>query len=715
MGGVLSKRSSRILLAATLVLLFVGVPAQERQPFAQEAPPQKPNILFILTDDQDPESLGRMVNVQNQLIDQGTNFSHSFATTAVCCPSRVSFMRGQYVHNHGVLTNVATSEGGYERFRALELQHSTVATWLNDAGYATFYAGKFLNGYKRDNTYVPPGWDDWYAFSGGVDRDYTVNENGTLKTYTQDQKHETYYLRDRAEGFIRNHAQGEPWFAWVSTHAPHGPHTIAPEFVRSYDSATMPTPPSYNEADVSDKPARIQKLALLKQDCGTDEGRPDCHDEVVKEWRARQEALKSVDVMVDDLVGALTETNQMGRTYIVFASDNGYMLYRHRVYSKGVPYEESQGTPFVVRGPGVGQGVASDELVANIDLAPTIADWAGVQSPSYVDGRSLVPLLEGTYSSWRQRLLFEFYRGHPFFGVRTAGGETYLEYETGEKEYYDLAVDPWQLESAHAAPTNAERLGALSETISDLKVCSGKGCHAADRDCSTDLLDNDGDGTVDEPGESCGDPRRPPDTAINTGPDGLTSSTSATLSFSSSKAGSTFECSLDGAEFGACNPEDNTLNSKTYDDLTDAEHSFSVRAIDGAGAADPTPARYTWTVDTTRPTITGAAPADGAADVGAGTYVTATFSEPVNTDTVTEVTFTLATRDAGGTITLVDATVAYDATSNKAVLDPANDLQPGATYIATVTNMTRDLAGHRLDQNRDLPGNQREAWRFRVK
>jgi arylsulfatase A-like enzyme len=186
----------------------------ERQPLAHEA--QRPNILFILTDDQDPEFLSRMGNLKGHLMRKGTRFTNAFTTTPECCPSRVSFMRGQYAHSHGVLTNQAP-RGGYEKFIELGLQRSTIATWLHyDAGYATFYAGKFLNGYG-DMRYVPPGWDKWYAFSSGVDRDYTVNENGTLKTYTQDQQHETYYLRDKAEAFIRNHAQGSPWFAWVST------------------------------------------------------------------------------------------------------------------------------------------------------------------------------------------------------------------------------------------------------------------------------------------------------------------------------------------------------------------------------------------------------------------------------------------------------------------------------------------------------------------
>jgi N-acetylglucosamine-6-sulfatase len=440
-------------------------------------------VLFILTDDQAPEDLAAMSKTQSLLVDHGTTFTNAFTTTPICCPSRVSFMRGQYAHNHSVLTNQSTDQGGYARFIELGLEDSTVATWLHRAGYTTFYAGKFLNG-DEGSTYVPLGWDEWYAFSSNVRQQYTVNENGTLSTYTQDQQHETYYLRDKAEAFIRDNSQsGAPWFAWISTHAPHRPHTTAPEFLNSYDDVEMPTPPSYNEADVSDKPGWVQELPLLDDDCSTEEGKNDCHQQVIEEWRARQEALMSVDVMVEDLVSALAETNQLERTYIFLSSDNGFLLYRHRVYAKGSPYEESQGIPFVVRGPGVQQGVVSEELVANTDLAPTIAEWAGVQAPAYVDGRSLVPLLEGTATTpWGLYLLFEFFRGlnnsnrvvRSYAGVRTAGGETYVEYSTtGEKEYYDLAVDPWQLESAHAAPEKAERLDALSAVLAGLKSCAG--------------------------------------------------------------------------------------------------------------------------------------------------------------------------------------------------------------------------------------------------
>ena len=138
--------------------------------------------------------------------------------------------------------------------------------------------------------------------------------------------------------------------------------------------------------------------------------------------------------------------------------------------------------PFVVRGPGVRHGVVDRKLVANIDLAPTIAKWASVRPPEYVDGRSLVPLLNGTATTpWRRYLLFEqLKRSHPYRGVRTTGGETHVRYESGEREYYDLAEDPWQLRSGHAKPENAQRLNELSAVLSDLKSCAGAGCRAAD-------------------------------------------------------------------------------------------------------------------------------------------------------------------------------------------------------------------------------------------
>ena len=182
-----------------------------------------------------------------------------------------------------------------------------------------------------------------------------------------------------------------------------------------------------------------------------------------------------------NLMGALEETGQLGNTYVVYASDNGYLLYRHREHSKGAPYEEAIGVPLVLRGPGVPEGEAREQIVANTDWAPTIADWAGVEPPDFVDGRSFAPLLSREPpEKWRGRLLIEFFmENRKFSGLRTADGKTYVEYGTGERELYDLEEDPYQLENLLGM-----RAGAFSENypseLDSLKDCSAEACRTAE-------------------------------------------------------------------------------------------------------------------------------------------------------------------------------------------------------------------------------------------
>jgi N-acetylglucosamine-6-sulfatase len=702
--------------------------AEERQPLAQEVPtqeiPQKPNILLVLTDDQDVDSLSEMPNVRSLLADRGTIFSQYFVTTALCCPSRASILRSQYTHNHGVWST-AYPVGGFERFRELGYEYSTVATWLDGAGYVTGYMGKYLNeygSYSKPTTHIPPGWDRWIGYQGGynaqkVNSSFKVNNQGEIDTIDTETLHDTDYFARKAEAFIRNRKANTPWFLVVSTNAAHAPFLASKRNDGAYTGRTMPRTPNFNEADVSDKASVWQKKPLLTDECPSDyqtQRYLQCIPEADELWRDRMESLQDVDEMVVRLDRALGDKGFMENTYVIYPSDNGWGMYKNRIYSKGAPYERSQGVPFIVRGPGVTPGYVDERLVANIDLAPTFAEWAGAQTPDFLDGRSFAPLLgdPAKLAPWRTRLLFEWrISSNEYRVVRTHSGQVYVEYpRTGEAEYYDLTTDPYQLDGKAQTPPPE-----LKMPLEDLANCSGEGCRAADRDCSADLMDNDGDGVVDEPGEPCGDPHRPPDTAMDARPDDLTNSTSATFTFYSSKVGSTFECSVDGTDSTACNPEDNALNSKTYHNLGDAEHTFSVRATDQAGDTDRTPASYTWTVDTAKPTVTSVTPAEGAKDVSPSTNVHAFFSEAMNRDTITVETFRLARRDADGTTTPVEAAVAYNATSKKAVLNPANDLQPGATYIATVTTGMKDAAGNRLDQNQDLLGNQRKAWRFTVR
>jgi N-acetylglucosamine-6-sulfatase len=447
-----------------VALLSVGCATE-----AQETT-QKPNILFILTDDQDEESIARMGKLQDRLVRQGTTFENAFVTTPQCCPSRATFLRGQYAHNHRILSNNPPL-GGFEKFHKLGLERSTIATWLHEAGYATAYVGKYLNGYgeKRLTRYIPPGWDRWWARLGGIgNATYDVNDNGDIQIYDRRKLNETDYYSDRAEEFVRNHKrEGAPWFMVVAPTSPHSPAFVAKRHAEMFKNAEMPKPPSFNEADLSDKPAWVRQQRKLDAQGVA---------RVEEYWRKRQRALQSVDDLVGTLVDTLDNTNQLDETYVVYASDNGYLLYRHRIGDKGGPYEESVGVPLIVRGPGIPPSATREELVANIDWAPTIAEWAQVEPSDFVDGRSFAPLLsENPPASWRQRLLIE-QENHAFRALRTAEGETYVEHRTGEKEYYELAVDPWQVDSAHAAPENSKRLQALSEALSELKECVAATC-----------------------------------------------------------------------------------------------------------------------------------------------------------------------------------------------------------------------------------------------
>jgi arylsulfatase A-like enzyme len=198
-------------------------------------------------------------------------------------------------------------------------------------------------------------------------------------------------------------------------------------------------------------------------------------------YEDKLEALQTVDDLVAALIEALERTDQLDNTYIVFATDNGFMLGEHRLTQKGKPYEESIRTPLLVRGPGVPAGETRTQLVSNVDLAPTFAELAGAEPPARPDGRSLVPFLSGDPpASWRDTLLLER-RGEKlaWTGVRTSR-YAYFEYEeTGEEELYDLEADPYQLESIHksADPALLSKLRARLEALED---CVGADCREAE-------------------------------------------------------------------------------------------------------------------------------------------------------------------------------------------------------------------------------------------
>jgi N-acetylglucosamine-6-sulfatase len=474
------RRAHKHLPLFTLLTLFAGLGVTASQPdtgFAQTAP--RPNILFILTDDMKASDLDYMPNTRSLLASEGVKFTKAWVTRSLCCPSRASTLRGQYAHNHEVWVNVPPM-GGFWNFYDQGLENSTIATWLDAAGYDTILIGKYLNRYGLDRngnyaptTYVPPGWDRWYAWQGAYPSNttYDINENGRIVTYQRSQVHDTDLHAKTAEDFIRSTAGGAPFFMYLSPNAPHHPSYYASRHANMFTNTALPKPSSFNEADVSDKPKWVQNKPRLSSTQISN---------MTDFYRKRLRALQSVDEMVGRLENALRATGELSNTYIVFTSDNGIYLGEHRLTEKAAAYNAAPRVPLLVRGPGVPRGVARSQIALNNDLAPTFASWAGITPPTWVDGRSLSPLLTASPpASWRTAFLIEHRRSTEEFGyvtaipnydaVRTAR-YSYVEYETGEKELYDLNADPTELTNIYNNASQRLR-SDLQTRLNALKQC----------------------------------------------------------------------------------------------------------------------------------------------------------------------------------------------------------------------------------------------------
>ena len=451
-------------------LLVVGAPpGQVDESVAQTQ--ERPNIVFILTDDLDVGSVSAMPELKSLLIDEGTSFENAFATDPLCCPSRATFLRGQYSHNTRISGN-SEPEGGFRKFRRLGLEDSTVATWLDDAGYDTFYAGKYMNGYD-DTTYVPPGWDRWYGWLGkyrSPGGEYRLNENGSIERYDLDRVHDTDLFKDKTVDFIENQrGAGRPFFAYVALNAPHTPAYVPARHEGMFSGRSLPRSPSFNEEDMSDKPEVVRNLPLN-------------HDEVKDLgdlYGKRLASMQSVDGMVGAIVAALRDADQLDNTYIIFASDNGYFFGEHRRIDKSLAYEESIRVPLIIRGPGV-PAQKVNHLVINNDFAPTVAQLAGLDPPGFVDGKSFVPLLRAEkppLQEWRTGFMVEHVT--PTYQALRTNNHTYVEWKGGARELYNLEEDPYQLRSRHET-ADPSLVGDLKAQLGALKDCKAQQCRAAE-------------------------------------------------------------------------------------------------------------------------------------------------------------------------------------------------------------------------------------------
>lgn len=480
----------------------------------------KPNIIFILTDDERFDDQWVLAKTNSLIGGQGVTFKNFFVSFSGCCPSRSTFLTGQYAHNHGVLGNTAAQNGGYAK-----LDHTnTLPVWLQNAGYYTLHMGKYLNFYGHDDAStvpgsppleIPQGWDEWSGLVSGGYFDFTLNENGATTTYSSQTGthancdlhpedgacYQSDVLSKKALDFVERRAlstDGKPFYLSISFPSPHvqvpktesgdaegngtsfdmpGVCLSNPQPPARYQDALkallLPIPPSFGEKDVSDKPLFIRLLPSI-------DPKSSYASFIACSYRSRLESLLAVDEGVEKIVDTLKAKGLYDSTIIFFTSDNGWLNGEHRVpFGKGLPYEESIREPLLIEGPGIPHGLTIEKMAVNIDYAPTIVELAHAVAGRVMDGRSLLALIKDPSISWRNDFLIE----DQALGNSAVRNKKYLYsmYTTsgvgrGAEELYDLQNDPYELESKHKDPSFSSVKSQLKQRLEILKTCSGAAC-----------------------------------------------------------------------------------------------------------------------------------------------------------------------------------------------------------------------------------------------
>lgn len=418
------------------------------------------NVILIVTDDQRSESLNVMRAVSSKIGGRGIRFQTAVVAVPVCGPNRVSLLTGQYAHSHRCYVNPQTALD----FAPTDGQQ--IGAWLRKAGYRTGLFGKYLNGYGAlPDNYVPPGWHAWDAIHGhGGYYDYGLQHNdynggrygvvvhhgSSVGDYFVD------VVTDKASSFIRSTPASTPLFAYVAYNAPHAPFIPARRHKGSLASTDPWRPQSYNEDDVSDKPA------WLRDDPEWDATVRAKHDE---DRIAQLETLLSVDEGVSALIQTLRDVGRIADTLIVYTSDNGFLWGEHRQWGKSVPYRAAHEIPLLMRWDArITPGLRVTVPVSTIDISATLLAVSGATTSRAQDGLSLVPFFTNASAViGRNRVFFEKQTagGVPAFCALRTETQLYARYATGEEEFYNYRKDHQELRNRVDDPASQDAVKTL--------------------------------------------------------------------------------------------------------------------------------------------------------------------------------------------------------------------------------------------------------------
>ncbi|GAA6007187.1 hypothetical protein JCM10207_001537 [Rhodosporidiobolus poonsookiae] len=513
-----------MLASAALTALLALTPVLSLASAAQTTASSKPNIVFIIVDDQDArqDSLGTMQRTQKLLVEEGTKFEKFYAPISVCCPSRSSFLRAQCAHNTNI-TSVQPPWGGWTVFNEKGYNGHYLPTFLQAAGYNTYYSGKLMNGHTVGNveSLEAEGWTDHAFLLDPNTYDYwnpafSTGNSGKGVEYRPGE-YSTDLVAEKALDLLdKAAAEEEPFFIGIAPIAPHSHISAAghsdrsfpmlfdipkphPRHAHLFQDVTLNYSRASHNPDVPSGASWVRQLEKLN----------DTNVEYIEEfYRGRLQSLQAVDELVEGVVHKLDELGKLDNTIIIYTADNGFEANagHRRQPGKTLPYEEDINIPFVVRGPSVPRGAVDSSSVYSLaDLGATILHLAGAQADYEHDG-AIVPLTnelrehveadggakaftmveywvegvgEGKYGSGIV-LTNQTYRA-----IRVVEGDdinySYAVWCTGEREIYNLRVDPDQMDNlalhSHDANSFTSRLHTrLDALLLVLKNCVGDAC-----------------------------------------------------------------------------------------------------------------------------------------------------------------------------------------------------------------------------------------------
>ncbi|PWD98434.1 sulfatase family protein [Marinilabilia rubra] len=411
---------------------------------------QKRNVIFILTDDHRFDYMGFTGKVpwlktpnMDKLAEEGAYMENAFVTTSLCSPSRASILTGQYSHEHTIVDNVAPNPGNLVFF----------PQYLQKAGYQTGFFGKWHMGDEEDHP--RPGFNHWESFKGqGEYYAPNLNINGERVQY-DDSVYITDLLTEHALEWLDNRDEEKPFFMYLSHKAVHAHFKPAKRHEGMYAGKTIEKPDTYYQTE-DDEYKELKWPEWVKDQRHSWHGVDYMYhgdgefDELVQKYC---ETLMGVDESVGAVMEWLKKNGLDESTLVIYMGDNGFSWGEHGLIDKRHFYEESVKVPMLIRCPEIFEGGEPiDRMVQNVDVAPTVLEVAGLEKPDYMPGKSMVQLLKGDESGWRERIYYEYFWEYDFpmtptvFGVRTDEYK-YIRYHGiwDQNELYNIQDDPSEM------------------------------------------------------------------------------------------------------------------------------------------------------------------------------------------------------------------------------------------------------------------------------